>query len=65
MSLSVIAKEHSPERVLGLPPDPTLEAVVQEPDRCPELSARQRAACWSLTLPVHFLGSGGSGAGFS
>src|SRR4051812_30077340 len=52
MSTSVISKEHGPAPVSGLPSDPTLEAVLQQLDRCPDLLARQRADLRSAVITV-------------
>src|SRR3954471_9777328 len=52
MSTSVISKEHSEGPASGLPPDPTLEAVLQQLDRCPDLSPRQRADLRSAVITV-------------
>ena len=52
MSTSVISKEHGPRPASGLPPDPTLADVLQQLDRCPDLSPRQRADLRSAVISV-------------
>src|SRR4051812_27228453 len=52
MSTSVTSKEHGPALASGLLPDPTLADVLQQLDRCPDLSPRQQAALRSAVISV-------------
>ena len=52
MSTSVIGKEHDPGPASRLPSDPTLADVLQQLDRCPDLSPRQRADLRSAVISV-------------